>query len=207
MCAGQSEIKRNGVGAFSVDLGGKKLIIVIELSRLLIKSLSLNSVIRDINKELLEQFDIAPYDILITPTRSIPRTSSGKIMRHSCSDMYLAGTFKIARSKLGMFREESLFVLNSERLKLSNQESIKSYLVSSLFSGEVSNIQDNLSLLHLGMDSLKSLEFVNRINNDLQINLQVNSLLLNSTIGDVINLIETLLWLKQQNDADKEIIL
>jgi acyl-coenzyme A synthetase/AMP-(fatty) acid ligase len=48
-----------------------------------------------IRKAVAEQYDLRVYDIRLLKAGRIPKTSSGKIQRHTCKAQYLAGTLDI----------------------------------------------------------------------------------------------------------------
>ncbi|MDG0032507.1 fatty acyl-AMP ligase [Priestia sp. Y58] len=84
--------------AFSVDINGEeKLIIVAEIERKYrprphnereLKGY-LDSVLRNIRQQVMEEHEVQPYAISLLKTSSIPKTSSGKIQRSACKNAYL----------------------------------------------------------------------------------------------------------------------
>ncbi|MDG0058297.1 fatty acyl-AMP ligase [Priestia sp. P5] len=84
--------------AFSVDINGEeKLIIVAEIERKYrprphnereLKGY-LDSVLRNIRQQVMEEHEVQPYTISLLKTSSIPKTSSGKIQRSACKNAYL----------------------------------------------------------------------------------------------------------------------
>ncbi|MEH7328743.1 AMP-binding protein [Priestia megaterium] len=84
--------------AFSVDINGEeKLIIVAEIERKYrprphkereLKGY-LDSVLRNIRQQVMEEHEVQPYTIYLLKTSSIPKTSSGKIQRSACKNAYL----------------------------------------------------------------------------------------------------------------------
>ncbi|MEB2268204.1 fatty acyl-AMP ligase [Priestia megaterium] len=84
--------------AFSVDINGEeKLIIVAEIERKYrprphkereLKGY-LDSVLRNIRQQVMEEHEVQPYTIYLLKTSSIPKTSSGKIQRSVCKNAYL----------------------------------------------------------------------------------------------------------------------
>ncbi|MGE1198293.1 fatty acyl-AMP ligase [Priestia megaterium] len=84
--------------AFPVDINGEeKLIIVAEIERKYrprphkereLKGY-LDSVLRNIRQQVMEEHEVQPYTIYLLKTSSIPKTSSGKIQRSACKNAYL----------------------------------------------------------------------------------------------------------------------
>ncbi len=86
-----------GAGAAVVigDDGGEQLVIVQETSRR--RDLNYEEIIDAIRKKVAGELELAVSAVVLIKTRSIPKTSSGKIQRHACRDGYLAGTL-VARA-------------------------------------------------------------------------------------------------------------
>lgn len=82
----------HGAGAAIVvgEEGAEKLVVVQETVRL--RSLDFEAIINAIRKKVATENELAVAAIVLIKTRSIPKTSSGKIQRHACRDGYLAGT-------------------------------------------------------------------------------------------------------------------
>ena len=70
--------------------GAEQLVIVQETARR--RDLDYEAIIEAIRKKVSVEHELAVAGIVLIKTRSIPKTSSGKIQRHACRDGYLAGT-------------------------------------------------------------------------------------------------------------------
>lgn len=83
---------RKGAGAAVVvgEEGSERLVIVQEAARL--RDLDFQPIVDAIRKKVASVHDLAVSGIVLIKSRSIPKTSSGKIQRHACRDGYLAGT-------------------------------------------------------------------------------------------------------------------
>jgi len=77
-------IRPNCSAAFSVEIAKQeRLAILAEVERLPSASTS-KEVIKAIRKAVVENHELRPYEILLLKTGSLPKTSSGKIQRHTC---------------------------------------------------------------------------------------------------------------------------
>lgn len=56
-----------------------------------------DKVIKDIRREVSAQHDIAPDAVSLVRYGTLPRTSSGKIQRHACRQLYELGSLKVIR--------------------------------------------------------------------------------------------------------------
>ena len=81
-----------GSGAAIVvgEEGEERLVIVQETIRR--RDLDFEDIADAIRKEVAAEHELAVAAIVLIKTRSIPKTSSGKIQRHACVDGFLAGT-------------------------------------------------------------------------------------------------------------------
>ena len=80
----------SGCGAaFSIDLeDGEAVVLVLERSA--VSSNDVHDVVSTLLKAINRQFGLTIYDLVLLPGR-LPRTTSGKIQRNRCKQLYLAG--------------------------------------------------------------------------------------------------------------------
>ncbi|MEU9336647.1 AMP-binding protein [Streptomyces sp. NPDC048290] len=87
---GAPGVVRDGCVVFSVEReGGEELIVQCEYQRTC--ELPHDDVIRSVRTVLLEEFGLAPAEIVLVADRRLPRTSSGKLQRRQCKAAFLAG--------------------------------------------------------------------------------------------------------------------
>ncbi|GAB6039852.1 non-ribosomal peptide synthetase [Endothiovibrio diazotrophicus] len=78
--------------AFSVDDGaGEQLVVVVERKRYFDDSVGYPQVLERVREEIAVLHGIDVAEILVIKTGTIPKTSSGKIQRAACRDLYLRG--------------------------------------------------------------------------------------------------------------------
>ena len=96
--------------AFSVDQqGAEQLVLVHELSREH-RSVSSTSVLRALRLAIAHEHELNPFEILLVRPASIPRTTSGKVQRFLCRQLYLAGELHPVDSwRYSTGRDRSLF--------------------------------------------------------------------------------------------------
>lgn len=88
-------LKPDGGAAFSIECdGAERLVVVQELLRP--KSHDLQAILRDIRRELTEEYEWPPYAVVLIPAGSLPKTSSGKTRRTACREMFLRGELPAA---------------------------------------------------------------------------------------------------------------
>jgi amino acid adenylation domain-containing protein len=100
---------RPGCGAaFPVDvLGEERLVVVFEAERHGLAELAVGEVAAAVRQSLAEEHEVQLYELILIRPASLPRTSSGKVQRHRCRDLYLGGGFDVVgRSALGEPEEQ-----------------------------------------------------------------------------------------------------
>jgi acyl-CoA synthetase (AMP-forming)/AMP-acid ligase II len=88
-------IRPGGCAAFSADIDGEeRLVVVAEVSRDY-RDQEPTALVAAVRKAVAEEHGIQTYAVLLGPPGCIPKTSSGKIRRHSCRTSFLAGTLDV----------------------------------------------------------------------------------------------------------------
>ncbi|HLO02131.1 MAG TPA: fatty acyl-AMP ligase [Symbiobacteriaceae bacterium] len=96
-------IRPGGTAAFSDDgTGEEQLILVVETDRL--EPAGVNEVIAAIRQALYDNHTLSAFGILLVKSRTIPKTSSGKVQRHATKTMYRNQTLPIMDGLLGNAR-------------------------------------------------------------------------------------------------------
>jgi hypothetical protein len=81
--------------AFSVEVGGKERLVVVQEIEHDYQALDTNEVVRAIQQAVAQQHELQFYAVVLVKTGSIPKTSSGKIQRQACRASFLAGTLDL----------------------------------------------------------------------------------------------------------------
>lgn len=208
-------IEANGIAVFCTDASREEVVIIAEIRRTLIRELDAGSVIRAIDRIVMGAFSVSPKDILLTTPLGIPRTTSGKLQRVKCREMYRLGTFKMIALKSELFgteirKEKNAFLL-AEALQNVNYTAISNYLANIISSRmgdlHLDSLQDKTELTEIGIDSLRATELINFINKEMGINIDITSILLENTFLGLITTVETLLWLKNAQPSGEEITI
>ncbi|MCM8569380.1 fatty acyl-AMP ligase [Gramella jeungdoensis] len=85
------DIQTGGCAVFSFEKSGNEvLVVLVEIRRN--SDLNKTELLKDIRKAISEEYELPVFDIKLTVTGSIPRTTSGKIMHFLCKEKYLQGT-------------------------------------------------------------------------------------------------------------------
>lgn len=92
-------LRKNSGAAFGIEVDNEeKLVVVQEVQRSWLRELDFNEVNGDIRQELMAQHELQVYAIALLKSGSIPKTSSGKIMRRACRIKFIEGTLEVINS-------------------------------------------------------------------------------------------------------------
>jgi acyl-CoA synthetase (AMP-forming)/AMP-acid ligase II len=87
-------LARNGAAIFSVDVGDREVLIcACEVRRAAIPALDAASVAASIRGALSEGHGVRLHEAVLLPQGGLPRTTSGKVMRGACRELYLKDLF------------------------------------------------------------------------------------------------------------------
>jgi acyl-CoA synthetase (AMP-forming)/AMP-acid ligase II len=90
-----SSLRSNCSAAFSVDVEGEeRLVIVSELERSALRSVSVDEAIGAIRQAIAEHHMAEVWAIVLLKTGTIPKTTSGKIQRRNCRAQFLEGSLE-----------------------------------------------------------------------------------------------------------------
>jgi acyl-CoA synthetase (AMP-forming)/AMP-acid ligase II len=88
-CDSHPSLSSGWTAAFSIDLGeGEAIVLVLERSA--VSNLDVNLLVSKVVAAVYRQFGLTIYDLVLL-AGSLPRTTSGKIQRNLCKELYLAG--------------------------------------------------------------------------------------------------------------------
>lgn len=156
----------NGTIAFSIFEEKEKVVIVQEILRSHYRALKAKKAITEVKKHLANSFEIEVDEILLVAPLSIPKTSSGKLMRLKCREMYKNGELNILHkfSKLDLLKKQLPVSENKVNF-------VKNVLITSIheFIEEGVVLDDKSSILNLGIDSINLAEISNNISEKLKI--------------------------------------
>lgn len=208
-------IERNAVALFSVDEAAGRLVVVAELKRNAGSSIDPVAIIHTIDGIVTGAAGVSPFDIILTTASGIPRTTSGKLQRVKCKEYYRQHLFTIVASKQSLTqqavtREKDPRLLQAV-MRTGDRDAIMNYLVN-IMEVKVATLQRNTLhgdtvLADVGLDSLRTMELINVVNEELNINIDVSSVFQHNSLSALTTVIENVLWLKYAQPAGKEIII
>lgn len=210
------QVEPNGVIAFSDNRDGEKLIVVAELKREYINVPDQQPVLQKIELAVIGEHQVTPYDVVLVKSRQLPRTSSGKLQRVKCRDLYVNNKLEAVAAKQTNTQPAQPQTVVSRRLaeeiKTGQNPSLIHLYLEMLITAKTGirmeqvDKKQNIELTEIGIDSIKAMEIINSINKDLDINLDATAVFQKNTYNWLVENIENMLWLKSKKTGEEVII-
>jgi len=212
VAANLSEIETHGVAVFNTGTDDTKFVIAAEVKREAVRNQDHNQTILHIEKLVSSEFGLIPYDIIVTTPLKIPRTTSGKLQRIKCKMLYEQGELSAIASKQNAENTKENFAQNIIKIQPgASVKEIQAYIISLIESKTGQHLtilpEHDPELTELGIDSVRAVELINYLNNNLEMNLDASALFEAHTLSGFSRLLENMLWLKSNQSSENEIII
>ncbi|HKV11511.1 MAG TPA: amino acid adenylation domain-containing protein, partial [Thermoanaerobaculia bacterium] len=161
------DLRPGNGAAFSVEVGGEeRLVVVHEVERRRREGLS--EVAEAVRRAVAEEHEVQVHEVVLIRVGTLPKTSSGKVQRRLCRDLYLTDGFAVVgRSALataGPAAESDLVLSRGALLALEPEERpgvLAAFLaerVAAALGVPASAVSPEQPLTSLGLDSLAAVE-------------------------------------------------
>lgn len=183
--------------AFAVEVEGTEQLVVVQEIDERYPDLQPEAVAQSIRERIANAHDIQPHTIVLIKARSIPKTSSGKIQRYACRDMYQEGTLEVVQAHVMQKATvetavpEPSFLLKS--LQTIHDDSARRTLLTLHLQEQIaravglptSQVLPERPLTGYGLDSLQSIELAAAVEQTLGIPVPMTLLLQETTLTDL----------------------
>jgi len=177
-------LRSDSGAAFSVEVGNEERLVIVQELEFRQKP-DTEEVIAAIRGAIAEVHEVPAYAVVLLKGGHIPKTSSGKIQRRACRQLYLKGELEAVGSSIldvnedqgtesRLQREELLAIPDSEREEYL--EPYLQHLIGQILNIKGSQLQSQSSLSGLGLDSLNAFELKNRIEEELAVTIAITDL-------------------------------
>jgi amino acid adenylation domain-containing protein len=179
---------RQGCGAaFSVEADGQeKLVVVQEIESRCLENT--NDIIESLRRSVAEEHQLPVYAVALIKAGSLPKTSSGKIRRLSCRDLFLKGELSVvAQWREPVSQEAQYPVLESDPITTS-VGAIEKLLISMLakkLSLEPGLIDGSQSVSRYGLDSLAAIDLMHDLEANLRVTVPLTTFFQCASIGEL----------------------
>ena len=157
--ASHPSLARGLASCFSIDVDDEeRLVLVQEVPRTQARSMSPDDVLQAMRAAIVDAHEIDPWDIVLVPALSLPKTSSGKLQRGETRRRYLADEFKVvARSKVEVVSAATTAASAEAEAPNHTRAGITAWVVQALartLQTSASVIDPSKPFATLGVDSL-----------------------------------------------------
>ena len=186
---------RPGCGAaFSVEAQGEERLVVVQEIERQERRPDVKDIAGAIRQAGSAEHDLQVYAVVLVKAGTLPKTSSGKVQRHTCRAAFLSKGLQVIASSISelllsnvvegpLTREVLLDLESNER-----QAVIKSYLkvkIARLVGLDPSQLGFHERLSSIGLDSIMAMELKGQFDLTLGVNLSLSQLLGGPTIEDL----------------------
>ena len=196
--------KEAGIAFGNVTENGEKLIIVHELEPR--GKYAGQEIFSNIQKVLAAEFEISAGEIVLVKAGTLPKTSSGKKQRNACRTEFLNDNLEIVGKLDSQNGSTAGFSSNEVFTNLSTDDfgNFKfqlQKLTAKILKINALQLNEKVSLLSFGLDSLTALELTHSIKQQFKIELPVGDLLEETDFGAICKI----LWkLKSESESEPE---
>ena len=164
--------------AFSIeDEGEERLVIVQELARH--ASSSFDDVIGNIRQAVVEEHEVQPYCVVLVSAGSVPKTSSGKIQRGKCRELFLSSRLEVIATW-----QANKQTISTDVDVVEVETFLRAHLAVKL-GVDLESIDVHEPLTRYGIDSLSAIEMAHAIESNFNVEWSMASLLEGPSLFEV----------------------
>ena len=171
--------------AFSIDVDNEERLIVVQETQ---RSASVNyvEILSAIREAIAEEYAIQLYAVVVVKHGGVPRTSSGKIQRRACRQMFVSNRL----DSLAEWRESATAPRDAPVVMPAGRsvEEIENWMCAQLAAKigvDVSDIDIEKSITHYGIDSVATVELMHAIETGLGIVVPFSSFYRSPSIREI----------------------
>jgi acyl-CoA synthetase (AMP-forming)/AMP-acid ligase II/3-oxoacyl-(acyl-carrier-protein) synthase/acyl carrier protein len=186
LCAEQAHpaVRPGCAAAFAADVEGEeRLVVCIELDPRKLGASEdeararIPDVLGAVKQAIAEEFELLPYAVVATGPRAVPKTSSGKIQRRACRELFLSlglDAVGIVLQRADAPAKPAASVVRARILaadEAQRQRMIEFYLLSllapALANADPARPELDVPLVHLGLDLPRALDWIDTLRETL----------------------------------------
>jgi amino acid adenylation domain-containing protein len=185
-------LRPGGTAAFSIDVSGsEELVVVQEIDTR--KPVEFDLVIGAIQQSLLEQHEIRVHAIALVKPAEVPKTTSGKLQRKVCREMYLGSRLDVVAEWMTTSDYDANAGISAPPAGPLTEEAaiewLRSCLGSRLQIGSEAPVDIDRPITQYGLDSLLAMQLMHDIEGALGLTLSVSELLRSPTVKELASIV------------------
>jgi amino acid adenylation domain-containing protein/FkbM family methyltransferase len=163
--------------AFSIAEGEERLVIVQELARR--ASGTFDDVIGNIRQAVVEEHEVQPHCVALVSAGSVPKTSSGKIQRGKCRELFLNSQLEVIATW-----QANKQTVSTDADVVEVETFLRAHLAAKL-GVDPDSIDVHAPLTRYGIDSLSAIEMAHAIESSFSVEWSMASLLEGPSLFEV----------------------
>ena len=190
----------SGTVAFSVQDAGEEAVVIVQEVARQVTALALDELAAAVRAALSEQHDLHVWSIVFIKAGSLPKTSSGKVQRRACRDLFLADRLSVIGTSVRPLLQseaesiaipiEDMRTLPREARRARIEQDLQGMIADRLRCRQETISRDRPIHL-LGLDSLMAAEVLHRVEKSFHVALSLQSLLGGATLVELATTLES----------------
>jgi natural product biosynthesis luciferase-like monooxygenase protein len=181
-------LRPGGGAAFSVEAEGEeRLVVVHELEHR--QHAEPDAVVEAVREAVAEEHEVQVYAVALIRAGSIPKTSSGKIQRRACRELFLSGGLDVLHERRATVAPGAVAEAEpAPATPMRGPGDIESWLVSRLAAGAgiaAAEVDVNRPIVFYGLDSLAAIELTHGLEEGLGVVVPMASFLRSPSIAEL----------------------
>ncbi|HVR95764.1 MAG TPA: AMP-binding protein, partial [Thermoanaerobaculia bacterium] len=176
-------LRTGGGAAFAVDVDGEeRLVIVHEVDRHAVAGLEgdkAEEIAAAVRQRVAEEHEVSVAEVVLIRPETLPRTSSGKVRRRACREMYLQGTLRV----LGASRLSPAAV-DEAPVQMGSPDWLRRVFAAAVRI-DPDRVDPDLPLAAAGLDSLAAIELKQAVEEATGVSLPLTDLLEGMTLREL----------------------
>ncbi len=199
-------IRPGAAAAFSVDVDGEEQLVLVQEIQRKCKPEQYPEVVEAVRRTITEAFEVRAHGVVLIKQGSIAKTSSGKIRRSTCRQLFLDGGLDVLGEDLLSCKTTGhdevlcgqLVTDLHETTEPAARRLLLTRLVSEILRGQPgmaeAKITPHTTLSSVGVDSVTATEIANLIETYLEVDLPVVFLLEGPKILEIAEELQAMKW-------------
>jgi amino acid adenylation domain-containing protein len=190
-------LNTGATAAFSIEMDGREELVIVQELKRDIKNADLEEIAFYLRQAVTQAHEIPVHTIAFIRFFSIPKTTSGKIQRYRCRDLFINQELELVgiHTVIGSSAVSQPLVDSALLTQIKNTEDpallqplLCRYLqekLSHFLKLPVSYIEYQTPVISLGVDSVTALELKNDLDGSLGVNLPIMDILQGATLAQI----------------------
>jgi amino acid adenylation domain-containing protein len=171
--------------AFTIEIKGREQLVIVQEADTR-RNADLSQLLEKIRRAVVEEHELDVHAIALIKVGTLPKTSSGKVRRRACREQFLANNLSVLAEDRRPVDDDR--TLPDFIAPLRRPEDIESWMQAQMAAKlgvEAASIDINLPVTRYGIDSLSAIELTHRLEEGLNVMVEMVSFLEGASIAEL----------------------